>query len=223
MKKDYILGIFFLVLSAGLLTTCSKEYIQQSTVCFENDIKPIINNNCAGSGCHDAITKEKGRNYTTLEGILKDVKKGNYQQSKLYQVLILPDFTEQAMPPKPSVRLADDQIELIARWIEEGATNTSCTVSTSCDTNRIMSYNSDIKPLINTNCAGSACHSATTQAGSISYATYASSLPTINNGKFMGSINHLSGFSAMPKSANKLSNCNIAKIQKWVNAGAPNN
>jgi hypothetical protein len=138
-------------------------------------------------------------------------------------VLILPDFTEQAMPPKPSVRLADDQIELIARWIEEGATNTSCTVSTSCDTNRIMSYNTDIKPLINTNCAGSACHSATTQAGSISYATYASSLPSINNGKFMGSINHLSGFSAMPKSANKLSNCNIAKIQKWVNAGAPNN
>ena len=43
------------------------------------------------------------------------------------------------------------------------------------------------------------------------------------NGKLMGTINHASGFSAMPKGGAKLSNCQIAVVQKWVTAGAPNN
>jgi hypothetical protein len=34
---------------------------------------------------------------------------------------------------------------------------------------------------------------------------------------------HSPGFSPMPQNDNKLSECNIAKIKKWIATGAPNN
>jgi hypothetical protein len=42
-------------------------------------------------------------------------------------------------------------------------------------------------------------------------------------GKFWGSINHLPGFSAMPKNGTMLSPCEIGQVKRWIAAGAPNN
>jgi hypothetical protein len=53
--------------------------------------------------------------------------------------------------------------------------------------------------------------------------TYARVKTVADNGKLMGVITHANGFPQMPKGGNKLSDCNIAKIKKWVDAGAPNN
>jgi hypothetical protein len=36
-------------------------------------------------------------------------------------------------------------------------------------------------------------------------------------------MNQTAGFKAMPQGGNKLDQCDINKIQKWVNAGALNN
>jgi hypothetical protein len=36
-------------------------------------------------------------------------------------------------------------------------------------------------------------------------------------------INHSAGYSPMPKGGNKLPACQIAKVRRWVAAGAPNN
>ena len=49
-----------------------------TTICFERDILPIIVTNCAKAGCHDAITKEENRNYTSYSGIVtkEDIKAG---------------------------------------------------------------------------------------------------------------------------------------------------
>ena len=44
-----------------------------------------------------------------------------------------------------------------------------------------------------------------------------------SNGKLIGTVNWASGFSPMPKGGSKLPNCNITKLQQWINAGAPNN
>lgn len=43
------------------------------------------------------------------------------------------------------------------------------------------------------------------------------------NGKLYGSIAHTTGFAAMPQSGNKLSDCQIAQVKKWIDAGAPQN
>jgi hypothetical protein len=46
---------------------------------------------------------------------------------------------------------------------------------------------------------------------------------SIANNKLLGSLKHLSGFSAMPKNASQLSLCDITAIEKWIAAGYPNN
>jgi hypothetical protein len=54
-------------------------------------------------------------------------------------------------------------------------------------------------------------------------ANYAGILAQANNGKLLGTINHLSGYSAMPKNQPQMSACERTVIQKWVQAGANNN
>jgi hypothetical protein len=48
-------------------------------------------------------------------------------------------------------------------------------------------------------------------------------MKSVNNGKLMGSITWASGFSPMPKNASKMPDCEIQKIQKWIDQGALNN
>jgi hypothetical protein len=92
--------------------------------------------------------------------------------------------------------------------------------SNTCDTTSVT-YSGAVTSILNTYCVS--CHSGTAPSGSISLNSYTAVKAQVTNGKLMGSINHASGFSPMPKNASKLSSCNISKIQKWVNAGSPNN
>ena len=210
-----------LVLLFPILNACKNEYIQAEPVCFERDIQPIITANCTQSGCHNSIDREKGRDYTTYEGIMQDVKAGNYQKSELYNVLIIPTG-EEAMPPKPYNRLDNAQIRLIATWIEEGASNDTCAAAVACDTAGTISYAARVKPLIQTNC--NACHGGTAAAGGgIGLSAYTNVKITVDNGSLLGSIQHSSGYSAMPQGGNKMAACDIAVIKKWIDAGAPNN
>ena len=207
-----------LLLSAGifLANACKNEYVQQDPVCFERDVYPIIASNCTQSGCHNAVDREKGRDYSTYEGILRDVKKGNYRSSSLYQVMLT------SMPPKPYNKLSDDQLLVVATWIQEGASNDTCSIGTACDTTGTISYTTQVKPILENWC--NSCHGGTAQAGGgISLSAFNSVKNTATNGTLVGSIEHGSGYSAMPKNANKLSSCQIATIRKWVDNGAPNN
>jgi hypothetical protein len=43
------------------------------------------------------------------------------------------------------------------------------------------------------------------------------------NGKLMGVISHAVGFKPMPNGGNKLPDCKIIQIRKWIEVGAPNN
>lgn len=84
-----------------------------------------------------------------------------------------------------------------------------------------MSYANDIAPIIQANCF--ACHSTGSNLAGILLDSYSGLKQAVDNGRLLGAINHLSGFSPMPKDASKLSACNIQKIESWVNAGTPNN
>ncbi|RNI22701.1 hypothetical protein [Rufibacter latericius] len=89
-----------------------------------------------------------------------------------------------------------------------------------CDTNSVT-YSSTISGIISTNCL--ACHSAAKAEGGMILDTYARVKAVADNGKLIGVITHAPGFKPMPNGGPKLSDCNIAKIKKWVDAGAPNN
>ena len=91
---------------------------------------------------------------------------------------------------------------------------------TACDTIGIT-YNEDILPLVTNNCY--VCHDQSNNFGGITLEGYDNLKKNVDNGKFLGAIKHEDGFSAMPQGQPKLQDCNIEKIESWINAGAPNN
>ena len=90
----------------------------------------------------------------------------------------------------------------------------------TCDTSS-LSYSQDILPILVSQCYG--CHSAAANNGNVNIEGYDNLIPYVQNNRLMGTIQHLDGFSPMPPNANKLSNCNISKLQQWIDDGAPNN
>jgi len=92
--------------------------------------------------------------------------------------------------------------------------------SGGCDTTNVT-YSGSVAPVLQANC--NACHSGNGPSAGIVTDNYTDLLTVVNSGQFKGAINHSSGYSAMPKNAPKLSDCNLSKINKWIDAGAPNN
>jgi mono/diheme cytochrome c family protein len=209
-------SIFTLI---SVFTSCKKEYVDtDETVCFQNDVLPIFQSNCTQSGCHNATDKKKGYDLTSFAGITaKGVKAGDYRRSMMYQVLVIP-LGEAAMPQSPYPRLNDEQIATIALWIQQGAKNTSSCGSV-CDTS-VAKYNTQVKPLLNTYCNG--CH-ATAVADVSGGGTVLDNYASVNDiaPSIVASVKRSNN--TMPKNGNKLSDCNISIIDKWIREGALNN
>lgn len=95
------------------------------------------------------------------------------------------------------------------------------TVTTVDCTGVTPTYTADIKTIINTNCATSGCHSASAKANGLDLSTYLLVKSESSNNRFLGSINHDSGYNGMPQGAAKLSDANIKKITCWIQNGTP--
>lgn len=98
-------------------------------------------------------------------------------------------------------------------------------VSNVCDTTSV-SYSLMVEPIVKSNCY--TCHSnavAQTAGAGISLEGHAnfSGFVTNNTTKFLNAVKHEPGASPMPKGGNKLPNCDISKIEAWINQGAQNN
>jgi len=91
---------------------------------------------------------------------------------------------------------------------------------TVCDTSEV-SYTSFVVPLIDRLCIN--CHQGNTPSGAVNLDVYASVLIMVNNGRFIGAINHDEGFSPMPKGAGKIPACQIEQLNAWIEQGAKNN
>jgi ribosomal protein S16 len=199
--------------------------LKSDTVCFSQDILPLLSSSCAKAGCHDAVTAAEVYQITSYQNIGLNrnlVKPGSYNESKLYRVLIAGG--EDRMPPPPQPPLTQAQIDKIKKWISDGALNSDCPAA-SCDTTGTISFSSKVWPVIQNNCLG--CHPASGSSNGISLGTYAqvkNVAGTKRNGISLlsGSIHHFSGFSPMPQNG-KLDDCPIAQIDKWISQGMPNN
>jgi cytochrome c553 len=82
-------------------------------------------------------------------------------------------------------------------------------------------YTADIKPILDASCASSGCHSASSKAQGYDLSSYAGAVNGASKAAFLGSIQHKSGYSAMPKGASKLSDAALTKIACWVQNGTP--
>ena len=94
---------------------------------------------------------------------------------------------------------------------------------TGCNTD-ITNFSTEIKPILQSNCI--VCHSnsaAASSGGGIKLQDFADVKANVLSGKLMGTIEHLSGYSPMPKGGGKLSDCNILIINTWITKGTLNN
>lgn len=97
-----------------------------------------------------------------------------------------------------------------------GANSGPCTDSTGT-----VSYSQKVVPMLQQYCYS--CHTGAFPSGNQLMGTYAADKAMAQNGKLFGTINYSSGFSPMPKGMAKMSNCQIATIKKWIDAGMLNN
>jgi mono/diheme cytochrome c family protein len=92
--------------------------------------------------------------------------------------------------------------------------------NTNCDTTTVT-FNVTVHPIIKTNCES--CHSGSSAGGGVQLVSYDDIKASAASGRLMGTIRHEQGYSAMPKGGNKLSDCDIAKLDKWIAESMKNN
>lgn len=187
-------------------------------VCFQSSILPLFQSNCAKSGCHDAASHQGEYVFDSYANIVRnDIIPGNATNSKVYKVLF--EDGNDRMPPPPNTDLTSAQKALIGRWINEGAKNTiNCGVA--CDTTQFK-YGANISLIFGTYCLG--CHSGSSPSAGINLSQWSVANNLALNGRLVGAVTHAPGYAPMPNGGNKLSECQITQIKKWVAAGAPNN
>lgn len=189
------------------------------SVYFNMQILPFLIANCAQSGCHDVASHQDGITITSYQTLMNAgiIEIGDPNDGDLIDVITTSD-PDDRMPPPPAMALSNQQIQLIQTWIAQGAQNLNC--DGGCDTSNVT-FNAVIKPIIQNKCQG--CHQGTSPGGGVNLSTYLGVQGSAIDGSLLGTIQHLTGWSAMPKNTSKLPDCDIAKIRIWVNAGAPNN
>ncbi len=95
-------------------------------------------------------------------------------------------------------------------------------LSSGCDTTNVT-YSLTVAPILNNYCLN--CHSTSAANGSgggIKLGSFTDVVTYEANGKLMGSIKHLGGYSPMPKGGGTLSDCKIRQLDKWIEKGAKN-
>lgn len=187
---------------------------QPDTVYFERDVLPIIVSQCTQSGCHDVASHKGGYTLTKYSFIYHDaLTPFKPDQSELYTII-----QEGEMPPRD--HLPSDQIEIIRKWIEQGALNLACDDMSPCNTDGV-SFKNTVYPILQAACTG--CHTGNNASGGIILTGYDAVRANAQGGGLLGSMQHLSGYSPMPKGLGQLDDCKISKVEAWINQGMKNN
>ena len=120
--------------------------------------------------------------------------------------------------PPPHLPFSSANIAAIQKWINQGAKNSQCVAA--CDSS-VFTFSASILPTMNTFCKG--CHNPASLGGGIDLSTHNGIKLVALSGKLAGSINHKPGYIPMPQGGNKLLDCQLKQIEKWIAAGALNN
>ncbi len=95
-----------------------------------------------------------------------------------------------------------------------------------CDTTVLATYALQVQPIIDKyGCAGAACHSPGGQGLAVTgfnYQTAAGFQAAARSGQLLGALERRTGFSPMPKNQDRISDCDLATIKRWIRLGAKN-
>ena len=91
---------------------------------------------------------------------------------------------------------------------------------TECDTINIT-WESAIADILNKYCVE--CHGPVIHYNNVRHDSYDSEMIVVNDGRLRGVVNHLPGYKKMPFERGKLPECDLKKINIWLDNGAPEN
>src|SRR5688572_25126269 len=85
IQNQLLLISFFL---SGFFTSCTNDVMDPCQVTFESEVKAIVANSCAYSGCHSGADASQwvpasAKDYTTYEGIMKSIENGKFEERAL--------------------------------------------------------------------------------------------------------------------------------------------
>src|SRR5437870_1896577 len=111
-----------------LLSPVALDAQPPKTVEFNRDIRPILSDYCYT--CHGPAksTRKAGLRLDLKDGAFADlggykaVVPGNLKESRLWERITAKEASERMPPTKFGRKLSDQQIDLLRRWIEQGAT-----------------------------------------------------------------------------------------------------
>lgn len=204
---------FIIIFCASFFSTCTSD-VYNPDICFQQNVLPIFVFKCSTTGCHNATDNAAGYDLSNYEGIMKGVTEKHPLQSKVYTVI---NGNNPSMPV--GGKLSRKEVSYIKLWIKMGAQNT-VNYFTTCDTS-VVTYSGVIAPFITDWCVG--CHNPGNMGGGYDLSNYTGVKNSITSGRLLGTLKHSAGFSPMPQGTAKLSDCDIAKVEKWINGGYPNN
>ena len=94
-----------------------------ATVSFSKDIQPIFNANCNTSGCHSGTKPAGNLNLESNQAYanLMDSKSGYIDTMKPVNSILYVSMTSKTNPMPPNGKLDACKIELVLKWIQEGA------------------------------------------------------------------------------------------------------
>lgn len=217
MEQDTMM-IDTMMIDTMMVDTSMQVMPCDSNVIYYNiDIQPLLDMHCATAGCHDDQSAAADVILTNYESTIStsQVIAFDLNGSKLYNV-ITDDDEEEVMPP--TGKLENNDINLIALWILQGAEKVEC--DQDCEKPDV-SYTQFVSPIMQQYC--NACHSSDSPSAGIITDTHAGMEAIANDGRLYGAINWSEGFSEMPQGQDQLNNCDITMIKTWIDEGALDN
>ena len=118
-----------LLLVAMLAVASRSNAAADRAIDFNRDIRPIFSENCFACHGPDEKKRKAGLRFDLKENVFKKLDSGSSavvpgkpQQSQLLKVISLPADDDDHMPPaKTGKQLSKAQIDLLYRWIDQGA------------------------------------------------------------------------------------------------------
>jgi Planctomycete cytochrome C len=197
-----------------------------NVVYFNQQVLPILISRCAiqgqNPGCHSAADHQEGIVLTSYFNVMNtaDIQGFDLNHGDVWEVINETDPDKQ-MPPPGNVGLTQAEKDLIMNWILQGAQNLMCDDNLGpCDTTAVT-FSGVVKPLLDSKCKG--CHRDGLTNGNVNFTVYSGVAVVAGNQKLMKAIEHTGPANTFMPPGGKLNNCEISKINTWVNQGYPNN
>jgi hypothetical protein len=125
-KHKFFQGLLLLLLVSA--RAAAEPNTPDRAVSFNRDIRPILSDNCFKCHGPDAKTRKAGLRLDRRAGALAELRSGGFavvpgrrSASELWNRITTGDEAERMPPRSTEKRLTPAQIELLGRWIDQGA------------------------------------------------------------------------------------------------------